>query len=353
MKYLKDKKSRRRGIAIELAVMLMLVMVASSTIIITTTMIQVNKQKESFSDLTELVNDIEKIEYDQIGKAFEEEISQLKLSKEDLSNQYDYNEIVLNIENNLNDKFSSYLDNKGLLFEIGLNKVETEKDPIHSTSEGNQEKVEKVTDTVDDGGIATRIIESTEMVDGKIKKVTTTKRRQSDETIENVEDIKETININEEVVGKQTTRVNTQIWSVTIETYTEYDTVTTIPYDVTYTFTLKLYKKVGNDVNGNALKGDLLLEVVFEKTGTYSITTASKIKETKIETQEEKEITTNITKNYFDENREDKTEPEIKEFQLTELVLDNERSSSDTVVKTTYSYLIEIGNDQKISWIYK
>ena len=70
MKYLKDKKSRRRGIAIELAVMLMLVMVASSTIIITTTMIQVNKQKESFSDLTELVNDIEKIEYDQIGKAF-------------------------------------------------------------------------------------------------------------------------------------------------------------------------------------------------------------------------------------------------------------------------------------------
>ena len=82
MKYLKDKKSRRRGIAIELAVMLMLVMVASSTIIITTTMIQVNKQKESFSDLTELVNDIEKIEYDQIGNSFktiiEEEISQIK-----------------------------------------------------------------------------------------------------------------------------------------------------------------------------------------------------------------------------------------------------------------------------------
>ena len=54
MKYLQNKKARRRGVAIELAVMLMLVMTAMSTIIVSTTMIHINKQKNSQSDLTEL-----------------------------------------------------------------------------------------------------------------------------------------------------------------------------------------------------------------------------------------------------------------------------------------------------------
>ena len=50
MKYLKDKNSRRRGVAIELAIGMLLIMVAMSTIIVTTTMIQIEKQKNSVNN---------------------------------------------------------------------------------------------------------------------------------------------------------------------------------------------------------------------------------------------------------------------------------------------------------------
>ena len=71
MKYLKDKNSRRRGVAIELAIGMLLIMVAMSTIIVTTTMIQIEKQKNSVNNLDNLITDIERMEYDQIGLYFE------------------------------------------------------------------------------------------------------------------------------------------------------------------------------------------------------------------------------------------------------------------------------------------
>lgn len=71
MKYLNNKNSRRRGIAMELAIMLLLVMAAVSTLLITTTMIHINKQKDSFSEIDKITEKIEKLEYDHIGKYFE------------------------------------------------------------------------------------------------------------------------------------------------------------------------------------------------------------------------------------------------------------------------------------------
>ena len=55
MRRFKNKNSRRRGIAIELAISLLLIMTAMTTIILTTTMIQVNKQAQSFNDLKEII----------------------------------------------------------------------------------------------------------------------------------------------------------------------------------------------------------------------------------------------------------------------------------------------------------
>ena len=72
MKYLKDKNSRRRGVAIELAIGMLLIMVAMSTIIVVTTMIQIEKQKNSVNNLDNLFTEIERMEYDQVGLYFEE-----------------------------------------------------------------------------------------------------------------------------------------------------------------------------------------------------------------------------------------------------------------------------------------
>ena len=70
MRRFKNKNSRRRGIAIELAISLLLIMTAMSSIILTTTMIQVKKQAQSVNDLSTLIDEIEKTEYDQIGTYF-------------------------------------------------------------------------------------------------------------------------------------------------------------------------------------------------------------------------------------------------------------------------------------------
>jgi len=96
MKYLQNKKARRRGVAIELAVMLMLVMTAMSTIIVSTTMIHINKQKNSQSDLTELKEEIKKMEYDQIGQAFQ------AMVKDGIGNEYEV--ISARYENYLKEK---------------------------------------------------------------------------------------------------------------------------------------------------------------------------------------------------------------------------------------------------------
>ena len=156
MKYLKDKNSRRRGVAIELAIGMLLIMVAMSTIIVTTTMIQIEKQKNSVNNLDNLITDIERIEYDQIGIYFEQLVNEE--TKTLISNDSDsplnqvsfiyltedktitdenvekpseieldkvFGEIKDRIKENINNKFAVLIANRSLIFEVTVESVET------------------------------------------------------------------------------------------------------------------------------------------------------------------------------------------------------------------------------------
>lgn len=156
MKYLKDKNSRRRGVAIELAIGMLLIMVAMSTIIVTTTMIQIEKQKNSVNNLDNLITDIERMEYDQIGIYFEELVNEetntlisndsdsplnqvsfiyltedktitdenvKKPSEIELDKVFD--EIKDRIKENISNKFAVLIRNRNLTFEVTVKSVET------------------------------------------------------------------------------------------------------------------------------------------------------------------------------------------------------------------------------------
>ena len=108
MKYLKDKNSRRRGVAIELAIGMLLIMVAMSTIIVVTTMIQIEKQKNSVNNLDDLFSEIEIMEYDQIGSYFKElvveEVANLQSnSEEDPLNHLTYVDLTSSKDNRLDE----------------------------------------------------------------------------------------------------------------------------------------------------------------------------------------------------------------------------------------------------------
>lgn len=150
MKYLKDKNSRRRGVAIELAIGMLLIMVAISTIIVTTTMIQIEKQKNSVNDLKDLITDIEKMEYDQVGLYFEElvqdeisiinseptvnttrktlfHLSHLYLTEDSGSIEITENEveafqkeIIDSIGSKLNEKFATLVIDRNINFEVTI-----------------------------------------------------------------------------------------------------------------------------------------------------------------------------------------------------------------------------------------
>ena len=155
MKYLKDKNSRRRGVAIELAIGMLLIMVAMSTIIVTTTMIRIEKQKNSVNNLDNLITDIERIEYDQIGIYFEQLVNDETITL--ISNDSDsplnqvsfiyltedktitdenvkkpseiklgevFDEIKDRIEENISNKFAVLIKNRSLIFEVIVKSVE-------------------------------------------------------------------------------------------------------------------------------------------------------------------------------------------------------------------------------------
>ena len=158
MKYLKDKNSRRRGVAIELAVGMLLIMMAMSTIIVVTTMIQIEKQKNSVIDLNNLITDIERIEYNQVGLYFESivydeilsldsfgdsedetirsrktlnDLSFLFLTNDDQDDQQllksnvetFQNEIVKSLKDKLEQKFEVLKNHRSLEFEITIGDI--------------------------------------------------------------------------------------------------------------------------------------------------------------------------------------------------------------------------------------
>ena len=67
MKYLKDKNTRRRGVAMEMAIMVLLVLTLLSTITVSTATILINKQSSAQKEFTDK---IERYKYDSIGEQF-------------------------------------------------------------------------------------------------------------------------------------------------------------------------------------------------------------------------------------------------------------------------------------------
>lgn len=67
MKYLKDKNTRRRGVAMEMAIMVLLVLTLLSTITVSAATILINKQSSAQKEFTEK---IDRYDYDTIGEQF-------------------------------------------------------------------------------------------------------------------------------------------------------------------------------------------------------------------------------------------------------------------------------------------
>lgn len=169
MKYLKDKNSRRRGVAIELAVSMLLIMVAMSTIIVATTMIQIEKQKSSVNDLKSLYTEIEKIEYDQVGLYFEkvvlDEVCSLETNLESnylnelsycliINENYDNKstDIKATVETKLKEKldikFEELKTTRKLEFKISFNIEEIIKSDPVQTNKTETEEIVTIINTI-------------------------------------------------------------------------------------------------------------------------------------------------------------------------------------------------------------
>lgn len=141
MKYLNNKNSRRRGIAMELAIMLLLVMAAVSTLLITTTMIHINKQKDSFSEIDKITEKIEKLEYDHIGKYFEKIVKEhveglnYPTLQFDVNNNYStYEEIVKSeFETKIEDKYPVLVPRFSVSFKIESFESKSLEDVVTTT----------------------------------------------------------------------------------------------------------------------------------------------------------------------------------------------------------------------------
>ena len=122
MKYLNTKHSRRKGVAIELAIMLLLVMVAMGIMLVSTTMIQINKQKESFNDLKEITQEIEKMEKDQLNRLILDNIKNFEIKNEILEEENQIVDIISKIKTQISQDLGSVLDIKN--YEINVTKNE-------------------------------------------------------------------------------------------------------------------------------------------------------------------------------------------------------------------------------------
>lgn len=67
MKYLKDKNTRRRGVAMEMAIMVLLVLTLLSTITVSAATILINKQNSTQKEFTEKYD---RYKYDYLGEIF-------------------------------------------------------------------------------------------------------------------------------------------------------------------------------------------------------------------------------------------------------------------------------------------
>lgn len=67
MKYLKDKNTRRRGVAMEMAIMVLLVLTLLSTITVSAATILINKQSSTQKEFTEKYD---RYKYDYLGEIF-------------------------------------------------------------------------------------------------------------------------------------------------------------------------------------------------------------------------------------------------------------------------------------------
>lgn len=151
MRRFKNKNSRRRGIAIELAISLLLIMTAMTTIILTTTMIQVNKQAQSFNDLKEIITEIEKIEYDQIGTYFkqfiQEEFTNIQNETELPTTEAEIHYYKIEKEKELKKELEKYFElynGKELSFTVSVDAEVIQYDPT-SHELGNNNQIIKTT----------------------------------------------------------------------------------------------------------------------------------------------------------------------------------------------------------------
>ena len=144
MKYLNTKHSRRKGVAIELAIMLLLVMVAMGIMLVSTTMIQINKQKQSFDDLKEITQEIEKIEFDQVGKYFKQLLVQnINQTDEENIPSEEY------LQEKLLDKYFDYFESKNLFFVIETSRNVTYEDFTEADKEDKSSEIKTYEDVTE------------------------------------------------------------------------------------------------------------------------------------------------------------------------------------------------------------
>ena len=309
MKYLKDKNSRRRGVAIELAIGMLLIMVAMSTIIVTTTMIQIEKQKNSVNNLDNLITDIERIEYDQIGIYFEQLVNEE--TKTLISNDSDsplnqvsfiyltddktitdenvkkpseiklgevFDEIKDRIEENISNKFAVLIKNRNLIFDVTVKSVETIRTDLVSE------------DPVVDGDDITKVQTATSIY--KISFTLSLKRKIGDNSSYNVLTVS-----NESIFNQSLT--------VTSKYLKQYEDEPIMDENVSYTIKEETVDGVKEEIIELELKeGHSIL-----LTGKEGIHNVLFIANLNIDPSDEENIDENKAENYFDVENQDINQP--------------------------------------------
>ena len=321
MKYLKDKNSRRRGVAIELAIGMLLIMVAMSTIIVTTTMIQIEKQKNSVNNLDNLITDIERIEYDQIGIYFEELVNEE--TKTLISNDSDsplnqvsfiyltedktitdenvkkpseieldkvFGEIKDRIEENINNKFAVLIKNRSLIFEVTVESVDTIRTDLVSE------------DPVVDGDDITKVQTTTSIY--KISFTLSLKRKIGDNSSYNVLTVS-----NESIFNQSLT--------ITSKYLKQYEDEPIMDENVSYTIKEETVGVVKKEIIELELKeGHSIL--LTGKEGIHNVLFSANLN---IDPSDEENIDENIVENYFDVENQDVKKITAKEGSIGKSVI--------------------------------
>ena len=202
---------------------------------------------------------------------------------------------------------------------------------------------------------AEKIISQTEETENDIFKKTIKKEEVDDDTIylttiyyekSSIVSTEMVNNENENIDSEETDGTSENIITQTITTTTEqiittvdmeYHSATIDIFNFSYTFKLTLHKKIGNDVEGNILYDDALFEVVFKKNAQRKVKTYSVSPSAKTTTQI---IITKII---------DNGDPEIIKDETSGPII----NKGVTTITTTYSYVINTDDYEKVSWIYK